>query len=50
MEVLLVEAFAKQPGKGNLAGVVVDATSLTDHDMQDIAPGQVLQKQPSCSN
>ena len=37
MQVLLVDAFAEEPGKGNSAGVVLDATGLSDGQMQQIA-------------
>jgi len=35
--VLLVDAFTETPGKGNRAGVVLDATGLTADEMQAIA-------------
>lgn len=35
--ILHLLAFAAEPGGGNPAGVVLDATTLSDHDMQRIA-------------
>ncbi|WP_283816481.1 PhzF family phenazine biosynthesis isomerase [Pseudodesulfovibrio sediminis] len=37
ISVLLVDAFTSTPGKGNRAGVVLDATGLSESEMQAVA-------------
>jgi PhzF family phenazine biosynthesis protein len=37
MRIALVDAFTRNPGSGNRAGVVLDAAGLTDQQMQDAA-------------
>lgn len=37
IEIFLVDAFTRQTGKGNRAGVVFDANGLTPEEMQEIA-------------
>ena len=37
MQVYLIDAFTNSPGKGNRAGVVLDASGLTEVQMQEIA-------------
>ena len=37
MQIYLIDAFTNSPGKGNRAGVVLDASGLTEVQMQEIA-------------